>query len=445
MILALVDHITPRHRYIFEFMFRDILGLDISLTESREEFAGFDSVKFQYGVDEQQDGTIFFSSGLLKEKGLHPSLSDNLSGNETPSQPRGLHPFAPLFPVENGGSLPFDPFSAAFYVLTRMEEYLPFEPDAHGRFTEKESLQYATGLLQEPVVNQFAFMVLDALRKQYPGLEPTINYNFLPTIDVDIAFAHLGKQPLRALGGYVKLLLKGDLHGLKERWRVVHRQLPDPYDNFDLHLELAKQYGTGLIYFFLLGNYGKYDKMLSHRNRHFRELIKKVSGEAETGIHPSYASFGKREQVKLEMERLEEITGNPVEKHRAHFLRLKFPDTFRDLVALGIKEDHSLGYSTVNGFRAGTANPFYFYDVLKDEKTGLLLRPFIFMDSAMIDHSKMGPDEGWEEVSKLLEKVRRYGGEAAGIWHNYSLSEKGQYRGWQQLFRNVMKTAAEKR
>jgi len=434
MLLALVDKITARHRYIFEFLFKDVLGHDISLTESKDEFLIWDGVKFSYTVEKQDNEINFFPEGLLSEEGLHtddPGIT-------------AYRDVKVLFPVKEGHSLSFDPFSMAFYILTRMEEYLPFEPDRHGRFTEKHSLQYDLGLLQEPVVNHLAFMVLEVLQRNYPGLEPKISYSFLPTVDVDIAYAHLGKRPLRALGGYAKLLLKGDMEALKERWSVVNGQLPDPYDNFDMHKELAEKYGTGLIYFFLLGDYGKYDKMISHKNPAFRELIRKVSTKAETGIHPSYASFGNIEKVKCEKERLEGITGKTVVKHRAHFLRLKFPDTYRGLISLGMKEDYSLGYSAVNGFRAGTANPFYFYDVMKEEKTDLLLHPFIFMDSAMIDNMKVGPEQGEEEVTELLLKVRKYGGEAIGIWHNYSLCEKGQYRGWQQLFRNIMKQATGK-
>jgi hypothetical protein len=445
MILALVDHITPRYRYIFDFLFKDILGHSIVLTTDRQEFSTSDYPKFCYSDKPEGDPITFYPEGLLSEQGLRPTSWDSSPGQGTSSPDRELHPFEQIrklgscFPVKKGASLPYDPFSAAFFILTRMEEYLPFEPDAHGRFTEKQSIQYKLGLLHEPVVNQLAFTVLEVLQKKYPELTPQVSYSFLPTIDVDIAFAHLGKEPLRALGGYAKLLMKGDLDSLKERWRVVNGQLPDPYNNFDLHLELAKQYGTGLIYFFLLGDYGKYDKMISYKNKLFRDLIRRLSEQTETGIHPSYDSYGNFSQVKKEKERLEGITGKSVDQHRAHFLRLKFPDTFRDLNALGIKEDYSLGYSAHNGFRAGTANPFFFYDVLKDELTNLRIHPFTFMDSTMIDNMKISPEEGEKQIMLLLNKVRNYGGEAIGIWHNYSLCEKGQYRGWQQVFRNVMK------
>jgi len=130
-----------------------------------------------------------------------------------------------------------------------------------------------------------------------------------------------------------------------------------------------------------------------------------------------------------------------IDKHRSHFLRLRFPNTYRELIKMGIKNDYSLGYSAVNGFRAGTATPFYFYDLLKEEITTLRVHPFIFMDTAMIDHLRLSPEEAEKVAMDLIDKVKKWGGEAIGIWHNYAMSERGQYAGWQQFFRNTMALA----
>jgi hypothetical protein len=433
MPLALVEHISLRHRYIFEFIFNDVLGLPNFLTENRSEFRSSFGPKICYSAEPEEGAVNVFPSALLSETGLHNEIPAHTEYQGMPC----------LFPVKPGADLPFDPFAMAFYILSRMEEYLPFEADEHGRFTEKNSIQYKLGLLHEPVVNRLAFMVLEILQKKFPQLVPEVNYSFLPTIDVDIAFAHIGKDPLRAAGGFAKLLLRSDFGGLGQRLQTIRGKMKDPYDNFDLHQDLAEEYNTGLIYFFLLGNYGEYDKMLSYRNRRMRELVRDIASEVETGIHPSYASFGKVDKIKSEITRLEGITHEPVTRHRAHFLRIRFPDSFRNLVKLGITDDYSLGYSAVNGFRAGTSTPFFFYDLLKEEISGLKLHPFITMDSAFIDHLNLTPEEALAEASQLIEKVKKWGGEAIGIWHNYSLCEQGQYTGWQQFFKDTMAMASK--
>jgi hypothetical protein len=127
-----------------------------------------------------------------------------------------------------------------------------------------------------------------------------------------------------------------------------------------------------------------------------------------------------------------------VSRNRFHFLRLKFPESYRLLISQGITDDYSLGYSTMNGFRASTCTPFLFYDLEKEEITNLRIHPFIFMDSAIIDHLKLNPQDAISEINELVGRVKQLGGEAIGIWHNYSLSEKGQYKGWQEAMRNVI-------
>jgi len=117
---------------------------------------------------------------------------------------------------------------------------------------------------------------------------------------------------------------------------------------------------------------------------------------------------------------------------------LSFPHSYRSLAVLGFTDVHSLGYSTVNGVRAGTATPFLFFDLLREEITDLRLHPFLFMDSAMADHLKYTPEQALEEAMKLTDKVRRYGGEAIGIWHNYALSDQGPYQGWRGLLESIL-------
>jgi hypothetical protein len=188
-----------------------------------------------------------------------------------------------------------------------------------------------------------------------------------------------------------------------------------------------------------MGDFGKYDRSNSYRSRKFRELISGLSQSAEMGLHPSYQSFLRPEIFKKEKQRLEDIIQKPLTKSRFHFLRIKFPESFRILVSENIKDDYSLGYSTMNGFRAGTCTPFYFYDLEKEERTDLRLHPFIFMDSAMIDHLNMTSEGAIAVINDLLKQLAIHGGEAIGIWHNYSLSEKDQYKGWQDVLISIFK------
>ena len=66
---------------------------------------------------------------------------------------------------------------------------------------------------------------------------------------------------------------------------------------------------------------------------------------------------------------------------RQHFIRFTLPDTYRQLINAGIKEEFSMGYGSVNGFRASVALPFYWFDLEKNEATSLLVYLFCFMDA----------------------------------------------------------------
>jgi hypothetical protein len=226
---------------------------------------------------------------------------------------------------------------------------------------------------------------------------------------------------------------------ISERIKTISGKINDPFDNFAWQQDIMALYGLGSMYFVLLGDFGEFDRNTSFRNLRFQKLIHRISNYSDVGLHPSYKSYLNEDLFMKEKGRLEKIIGKPLNSSRFHFLRLKFPESFRILEKAGIKNDYSLGYSNFNGFRASTCTPFHFYDLGREEKTDLLLHPFIFMDSAMIDHLDYSPGQAVSEAVKLVRKVTERGGEAIGIWHNYALSDKNQYTGWKKAFEMILK------
>jgi len=429
VLLVYIENITPRHQYIFDFFFREVLGLSYSMTDEVRYFIDFQGPKISYGKTALADTVHFAAHPVLSDKGLK-------NYKIVIFEWQGLPVF---FRVDEPSELPYDPFAIAFYLITRYEEYLPIHHDEHSRFPASESIAYRGGFLGMPLVNILADKFKALLIRQFPGLKFRESISrFIPTFDVDIAYAHLAKGLTRAAAAWTKLLLTGQFKEMLERLNVLTGNLADPYDNFDWQVELATQYGLNSVYFILLGDFSRFDRNTDYRNPRFRKIIEYLSRNFEIGIHPSYFSFLDKELYLKEKCRLENIIGKPVRKNRFHFLRLKFPESFRLLTESGITDDYSLGYSTTNGYRAGTANPFRFYDIEKDEIKDLTLHPFTFMDSAMIDHKKLSPGAAMSEMQGFLEYSYRFGGETIGIWHNYALSEKGQYAGWRKVLEEIM-------
>ena len=52
-------------------------------------------------------------------------------------------------------TIPFDIFSALFFLLSRYEEYYPYKPDKHGRYPATDSLLYRHHLLERPIADEW--------------------------------------------------------------------------------------------------------------------------------------------------------------------------------------------------------------------------------------------------------------------------------------------------
>jgi hypothetical protein len=63
--------------------------------------------------------------------------------------------------------MPFDIFSAAFYLMSRYEEYLPSIRDKHDRFDAKQSLAYKENFLHQAVVDRWAIQLEKLILEKY--------------------------------------------------------------------------------------------------------------------------------------------------------------------------------------------------------------------------------------------------------------------------------------
>jgi len=55
----------------------------------------------------------------------------------------------------------------------------------------------------------------------------------------------------------------------------------------------------------------------------------------------------------------------------------------------GFKEDFSIGYASMPGFPLGTAHPVFFYDIINDKQTELVLHQTAIMDSSFVDYKNL--------------------------------------------------------
>lgn len=426
MLLIHADH-TPRLSYVLNVFFGDrgLIPVGYRLTQDVDEFRTFEGPRMSYGEQPVVEDALFIrSAGLLHQEGISPQNPAPFPWEDTLA----------LFPTEVG-VVPFDMFSAAFYLISRYEEYGTVERDVHGRFLPASSLQYQHGFLRKPVVNQYAVYLRQFLKKH--GL-PELPFTGISTIDVDVAYAYRGRSLFETVGGLVKSLIPRQGGRFNERATVLLGRKPDPYDTYGWISEVHEAAGLSPVYFFLMRRGTGLDRALDPKSKIMRELILQHADRYQTGLHPSYGSLHRTELIREEKDVLEQILQAPVIRSRQHYLRFELPVTFRTLLELGIQEEYSMAYAAEPGFRAGIAHPFPYYDLPHEEETALTLYPTACMDGTLKEYKKLQTNEAEEVIREMVESVRSTGGTFVSVWHNSSLTERDGWQGWRNIYKFLL-------
>lgn len=429
-ILIYVPKITNRVRYVFRLVFKELLKVRYRLTKDLDAFQSANQPKMMYGLKAHTDDLFFQSWGLLFERGIR-SLDYN------PLVYKGDKAFFPVYAEE--AAMPFDVFSAIFFLVTRYEEYLPFVKDKHDRFTAHLSLSNQLGILQKPMVNIWVQEIKRMISERYPDfIFPQKRFRFIPTYDIDMAWSYKNKGVLRNLGGYYRSLSHLDFAEMKQRTKVLLGKEKDPFDTYELQMRYKEAYKLHPIYFILFGQYGPFDKNLNPRNRKFRLLIKWLADYAKIGIHPSYASGDHPEFLKEELFFLEDLLKKDIHRSRQHYLRFTLPDTFQNLLEYDITDDYSMGYASLPGFRAGICDTYRFYDLLLEVETKLRIHPFAVMDGTLKDYMHLTTADAITQIKELVDEVKKVNGTFISLWHNESLSNQKRWKGWQQVYESML-------
>lgn len=434
MILIYCKSISNRIQYATEIIFKTILLADFKITTNENEFNNHSGPKVSYGNNINLASDLVLESvNLLFEANITKQNLEIVNYND----------YKALFPV-NSGSLPFDPFATVFYLVSRYEEYLPSPLDNHKRYKPENSVAFQRNFLKLPICNLIARDLKNMILEKYPNyfFNP-IPYKFVPTIDIDNAFAYKNKGFVRIGFSITRLLFKFQFKKLWRRLQVHLGAKVDPFDTYAKQISIHDQYNIRPRYFFLLGDYNTFDKNVSFRNKEYIDIIKKMNEKYDVGIHPSYNANFDEKKVTKEIHRLEDITGHKPNASRQHYLRLKFPDTHLNLIKCGIKDDYTMGYSTQIGFRASICTPYPFYDLQSETRMDLIIHPFVAMDSTFKYFLKVRANEVIYQIKPLYEITKQLGGELVIIFHNESLGTHKIWRNWENTYENIVRMCSK--
>ena len=411
--------VSTRLQYICKFIFQEQLGTGFSLTIDREIFNNYDGPKINYSdvvmeghVLNLQNHSLLFETNIA-EKNIECFETNNYKA----------------FFKTSDSDFTFDIFAASFYLLSRYEEYLPHQKDMYGRYAFQNSLAHKEGFLEQPLINRWINHFAEILKQKFPVIiiqQPTFKH--IPTYDIDIAWSFKGKGLLRNIGGFIK-------SPSLERISVLARLKKDPFDSYSFLKELHSRCDMNPVYFFLVATSRSiYDKNISPYDYRMWRLIKKHAKLYSIGLHPSWKSNEKADLVKKEKKILETAAGIPVHISRQHYIKFSLPDTFQTLLDNNITDDYSMGYGSINGFRASVASSFFWYNLQTETPTTLRMHPFCFMDANSFYEQKQNAEESYSELLHYYHACKKINGQLITIFHNNFLGTNKLYGGWKEMY-----------
>lgn len=416
---------SNRFKYIAEVCFNTWNISNGSITENRDEFSSYTGPKINYSNQRITNNELWITPhGLLNTADIAEQQIEIFEWNNLPA----------FFKTE--GTVPFDFFAAAFYLITRYEEYLPHKKDMYGRYAHLNSVAYKNNFLHLPLINLW----LQEIEKCFtPFIIQHLTFTFKPTYDIDIAYSYLHHNTIRNVYGFFRDFLKANFDAVNERLRVYTGNQKDPFDVYNWLNKLHSKYQLQPVYFFLLAAKRKgYDKNVSPKTKAMQLLLQQHAQLYTVGIHPSWQSGDNDFLLQNEVNTLSNITQHKVNNSRQHYIRMSLPNTYRTLIQQGIDEEYSMGYGSINGFRASYTLPFKWYDLEKETITPLTIHPFCYMEANSFFEQKLTIDEAAKELQSYYDVVKKVNGQFITIFHNHFLTEQSQWVAWRNMYENFL-------
>ena len=352
-----------------------------------------------------------------------------------------------------GEDLAMDPLAATFWALTCWGERNPdLERDQHNRPVAGDMpwsrhpgmVSYNGTELEAQWQHRWPWLELMwvGLFRSW-GVPTPQGLRFQPTVDVDVAFKHLGRSRFKHVALQVRDAVLGRWNTVRERSRVVRGQEADPYDTYGFLHEVHRR--EAVSWFILAADRNRpFDIGLNPKLDVLPSLVESLSNHAGGGDvcwHPGYKAMDDAHVCQHEANRFWSWTSTNRNMVRAHFLRSEPSRDWIRWEAMGVAHDASLGWARDVGFRAGTSRPFQAYDVEGESALALTIHSVAAMDSALKEGLGWRPERAAEEMDRLMSVVSEVGGVWMSCWHNTSVSEGEGWQGWRATYLHMVQSA----
>jgi hypothetical protein len=307
---------------------------------------------------------------------------------------------------------PYDVFSAAFFLISRMQQETSCQRDSLNRFPASASILATLGMYENNIVGFWAYHFQDWLIHQFPFWKKYLpNISTQITVDVDHLYRVKGRTFFEVSRGIVGSFRKGNFSEGWQRWLTyVDPAKKDAFDTFE-------KYPENSILFIQMGMDGKWNKSMGIGNEAFRKKIKELSGQFTIGLHPSTKAAFSFEHLVEEKNDLEEIIEKKVIHSRQHYL-FGNASTWQHLMQLGITHEFTGLAADLQGFQLGTSFPVPFYDFRQEKITSMMIYPSTWMDATAYFYLKQDFNQMQSHHQKMKEATWKYGGVWCPLYHN---------------------------
>lgn len=425
MLLIYTQKVTPRVTYTFRQVLGNILGLQIEFTSKVEDFIAHKGMKFSYGKKKMGNELFVKAAGLLTQQGLSETEMPVRKWDKTPC----------FYRVGDESDIPFDIFSASFYMLSRYEEYLPHVKDGKGRYPAKESLAYKKEFLQKPVVDLWAYKFKSILQERFPKAGfPVRKFKTTNVLAVAEVYKYRAKGMMRNFGGAFYDLFHFRFGDILERIKTLLFLTKDPYDVYEKLLSFSKQNDINWEFMFQLSDYSLRNKNIGHNKLKYHALIKSMGDYGKIGLLLGYEALHSLTELKKEKKRWESIVNRDLDMALSDEYDLNLPQLYNNYDTLEIGWDYSMGFSEEIGFRAGTCTPFLYYDLNFERISPLVLKPTACNSSSFETSLFLEVERTLEQVKSDVEKVN---GNLIMIYKNSDFEESEHEKKYFQLLEKM--------
>ncbi|MBC6110599.1 DUF7033 domain-containing protein [Pedobacter fastidiosus] len=410
--------LTPRIKYIFNFIFKDILKTEVEFTGNSQYFLQSENIKISYG-DAPIADELFFkcTSLLLSNKVEEFNLKTTLFGE-----------YQVPFPVKDS-LLPFDVFAASFFIVSRYEEYLHQKTSTED-FKASKSHQYKWKILDKPIIDEWALILKNLILKKYPSFkfhdkkfvqQPTINFTITP----NVPDGFLSKTKF-----FISSVFKKENVYLTSKFdKITGLGVDNEAVLTDLEKSLGKK--SNPLYFINFPNVP--DEYI--RKNGISDLL----AEKSVGLlRPCASEAQKVSEIKESILKLKKIHPEQINLTSQQLEVLRFPICYLNLLNSGITSDYSMGYADTAGFRAGTCTPFNWYDLQLEKVTPLNVKSYCISDSVLqFKHL----EEAKRLINDYIDAVKVVDGSFFSSWELRSLSDHYKYKKLKTIFGEMLKSA----